>query len=385
MSTAEAAASLFGSDDAASDLFASLGTDSDPSPSFGPDTSAYPAENAQPAQANSWTESSHYGQQSSSYLSDDGVFAPPVEDLKNTTGTGHAQWQQHDQQTYTGYHPAEVQDTAPAAVYDPGANYNPYAPTASHSVPATPPGQLTYHHYAPPPVNQSYAAPSAPISTSSQSAYSAYTPATPSTTTYTSPYSVANTPYVSQKAAVVPPPPAPAPVLNRPKLSNAYDPPFPTSRPSRRGVSASARSSAYNAYSQAPLPPPLLPSGGQFTPSGYALPPPLPSESPKLAGPNLDYRGKVDFHSNAPLYNPDAGNVSNAPPPRATPDSFAHQPSGEISHPSSSTSFVSGAQVAAISDMRVLPANTSIVAHQFHLFANQRAFFRHIAPPAIFV
>ncbi|KAJ6596911.1 Sec23-binding domain of Sec16-domain-containing protein [Mycena vulgaris] len=360
MTTAEAAASLFGADDAASDLFASLGTD--PSPQLVPDTSV---ESAQPAEYNSWPEhSQYYEQDPSSYQpglgNGAGVFAPSsasIQDL-NTNGTGYTQsqeqWQQYESQAYTRPAPAEVQNTAPAAVYDPGANYNPYAPAANHSVPTSPPAQLAYNPYAPP-ATQSYAVPPVPISTPSQTAYSPYAPATPSAA-YASPYSpsVGSTPYASQKAAVVPPPPAPAPVLNRPKLSNAYDPPFPTSRSSRRAISSSARSSAYTTYSQAPPPPPPpLPSKGSYTSSGYPLPPPpYPSEPTIHAVPvsNATNWGPNSHSSvsNTPQYSPDAASVSLAGPPPPRPLSSAYQSSGEIPHLSSRPSYDSVAQVEPV-------------------------------------
>ncbi|KAJ7850779.1 hypothetical protein B0H14DRAFT_2581770 [Mycena olivaceomarginata] len=125
----------------------------------------------------------------------------------------------------------EVQNTTQAAAFEPYTTPDTYNPPRTILTPA--------------PATQSYAVPPVAPSAASQSAYSPYTPATPPST-YDLPYStsVGNTSYMSQKVAVVPPPPAPAPVLNRPKLSNAYDPPFSTSRSTRRGVSPSARSSS---------------------------------------------------------------------------------------------------------------------------------------------
>ncbi|KAF7363489.1 Protein transport protein sec16 [Mycena sanguinolenta] len=303
---AEAASSLFGTDESASDLFASLGADTAAQGVF--DTSSddqfsnssafdvFPPANSQAGDNNSWPESfQHSSQQPSSYqptpVSTGGAYPLPTvpAQLSNTPT------QQHEPQ------PPEVQKTTQDATFETYTSPNghaPYAPApATHSVPANPPVQPAYNPYAPPAVTQSYAAPPvapatpsqsayspyAPPATPSQSTYSPYAPPTPSATSaYPAPYSssVGSTPYGAKKIAVVPPPPAPAPVLNRPKLANAYDPPIPASRPSRRGVSGSARPiSAYGSYSQAPapVPPPPLPAGGQFTPSGYALPPPSSS------------------------------------------------------------------------------------------------------------
>ncbi|KAJ7709887.1 Sec23-binding domain of Sec16-domain-containing protein [Mycena rosella] len=378
MSTAEAAASLFGADDPASDLFASLGTDSSPQL---PDTSPYPVESAQPAEYNSWLEPSQYGEDLSAYQADPGhdggVFAPPAASQElNANGASYTQsqeqWQQYEQHAYAP--PAAVQDTAPAAVYDPGANYNPYAPTANHSVPANPPAQPAYNPYAPPPATPSYAVPLAPVSTPSQSAYSAYSAYAPVTppATYASSYStpIGNTSYASQKAAVVPPPPAPAPVLNRPKLSNAYDPPFPTSRSSRRAVSSSVRSSAYASYSQPPLPPPPPPSGGTFSSSGYPLPPPPPpSEAAIHAVPQSNW-GAPGSHSsvpNAPYYNAGAASASieMAVPPPPRPPSSAYQSSGEIPHLGSGNSYdLQGAPVDFESGQPLLPAEPLVGGEQ---------------------
>lgn len=143
---------------------------------------------------------------------------------------------------------------------------------------------------------------------------------------------------MAKKVAVVPPPPAPAPVLNRPKLANAYDPPIPSSRSSRRGVSGSARPiSAYGSYSQAPAPtpPPPLPTGGQFTSSGYALPPPPPGP----ASPMLNATG----HPPAPYYGSGPPSVG-LPPPPPRPLSSAYTPVGDAQHSGTTASYDSVVQ-----------------------------------------
>ncbi|KAJ7632637.1 Sec23-binding domain of Sec16-domain-containing protein [Roridomyces roridus] len=305
-STAEAAASLFGSDDAASDLFASLGTEPAADPIF--DTA--PPSNST---GSSWPETSQYTPQEP--LASQQDYAPQQDSYPQAAAT---QWQQQYQAPATGTVLPSPQTLS----------YAPYAPVDNRSVPS--PTQPAYNPYSPPAASQSYAA-----TTASQSAYGSYAPATPSyapatpsyapttpsyapatpsyastTPSYGSSYSapVANTAYASQTAAAIPPPPPPAQALNRPKVSNAYDPPFPTSRPARRGVSSSSRSSPY--VSQAPAPPPALPAGGQFTASGYQLPPPPPAQA--LAHAN---------HHAPP---------ASVGPPR--PPSSTYAPSGEMPH-----------------------------------------------------
>ncbi|KAF7304925.1 Protein transport protein sec16 [Mycena kentingensis (nom. inval.)] len=179
--------------------------------------------------------------------------------------------------------PPPVQDAPLEAPTQPSKPYSPYAPQTSSYAPTT-------NTYAPPAPN-----PYAPPATPAQSAYNptpyappAAAPSTAYSTQYKSPYATyaqtPATPYAAQQVPVVPPPPAPAPSLNRPKISNAYDPPFPTSRPNHRAASG-ARNSAYAQYAtplQPPPPVPPLPSGPQFTASGYALPPPPPERSGSL-------------------------------------------------------------------------------------------------------
>ncbi|KAJ6630820.1 Sec23-binding domain of Sec16-domain-containing protein [Mycena sp. CBHHK59/15] len=243
MSAVEPAASLFGSDDPDSDLFASLGADDSPQ---------------------SVSNQAELSNDSTAYTSQPSFNHQDLANGSVAYSQSQAQWQSYEPKSYQPP-TTEAQNTTPAVVYDP------YAPATNYAIPANPPVQPAYNPYAPPPTTQSYAVPPLPPSTS-QSAYGY--PAAKPAATYASPYSVApKTPYVAQTAAVVPPPPAPAPVLNRPKLSNAYDPPFLTTRSTRRGVS-SARSTAYSSHPPA-IPPPL-PSGGQFTSSGYPLPPPPP-------------------------------------------------------------------------------------------------------------
>lgn len=83
----------------------------------------------------------------------------------------------------------------------------------------------------------------------------------------------------------LPPVPSHVATINRPKVSNAYDPPFPTTKSSRRGARTGSGQpfTGYNAYQTKP-PPPAEPYA---TPPQYPPPPPpapvpqqYPSQSP---------------------------------------------------------------------------------------------------------
>ncbi|KAF7294895.1 Protein transport protein sec16 [Mycena indigotica] len=193
-------------------------------------------------------------------------------------------WLQPSAPTNTSIPPPPVRDAPLEAPVEPAKNYNPYAPpTNSYNPPAS--------SYTP--AVNSYTPPANPYtpSTPAQSTFNAYAPPVPSPSTPYSPqysaastnrYETTTTPFSAQKVAV-PPPPAPATsTLNRPKISNAYDPPIFTS--SRRQPSATSQNSAYARYAS-PLPP-APPPAGQFTSSGYAIPPPPPPQERASPVPN---------------------------------------------------------------------------------------------------
>ena len=157
---------------------------------------------------------------------------------------------------------------------------DPYAPPSSFATTNAP--QPTYYTSTQP--GQGYN----PLATSSNS-YSYSLPASqPSGPRYTPSYLASSqTSYIQQNSDFKPPvplsvpPPAPAPVdtINRPKLSNAYDPPFPTTTKSRRNVAPRMGSqihSGYNAY-QSPSP-----SGTLQGPFGASTT--LPTLPPRTAG-----------------------------------------------------------------------------------------------------
>ena len=114
---------------------------------------------------------------------------------------------------------------------------------------------------------------------SSQPSGSQYTPSypAPSQTLYIQPSIDSKSPV---PLSVPPPAPPPVEAINRPKISNAYDPPFPTMTKSRRGVTSrtglSQTHSGYVAYQ--PLPPPAT-LEGPFAPPSAPQPPPLHNDA----------------------------------------------------------------------------------------------------------
>ncbi|KAK7020573.1 protein transport protein sec16 [Favolaschia claudopus] len=433
---AEAAASLFGTDESASDLFASLGTEtssrgvfdtpsdsqfSDNSPSF----DVFSTEDPHSRQDTSWTEFSQSTQQSSSYPSNVGGAGgiPPLPASNHSTDTG-AEYQTQTPQLASVFNEVEQQNTTQAAAsnpYVPPVSYNPPAAMPiSRSTPPNPLAQPVHNPYAPTATTNAYTQPLVAPPTPSKSSYSPYTPSTPSaTSTHPSPYngSGGGSSFSPHKVGVVPPPPAPAPVLNRPKLANAYDPPIPASRPSRRGVSGPARPiSAYGSYSQppAPTPPSPVPASSQYTASGYALPP-LPS------APATNNRPAPQNHSSAtgaglpppprPLssnYAPSIGLASQPSPESVPHTNYGHSPpqtalerssspaklersmspaksSGLRSHSNSLSSQTSSSSTGPsifpsppLPDQSVSPTNTAVNASPY---TNGSAVPTPIAPP----
>nr|GAT53207.1 copII vesicle coat protein [Mycena chlorophos] len=229
---AQDASDLFGAPGAADDLFASLGDGSDVL--TGTNDWLDPA----PAAASAPTAT---------------PLAPPVRDVPLV--------------------PAEV--AKPSNPYTPPAPSNPYAlPAVQPKTPQANPYLPPTNPYAPPtPAKSSFGAYAPPPTPSS--AKSPYSTSTPTRT------DLASSPYGGQKVAV-PPPPAPAPQINRPKVSNAYDPPIFATTNRRQASATQTQNSAYARYaSPLPPPPPLgSPSASGFTQSGYALPPPPPGPTP---------------------------------------------------------------------------------------------------------
>ncbi|KAG6866929.1 hypothetical protein C0991_003845 [Blastosporella zonata] len=182
------------------------------------------------------------------------------------------------------------------------------APTSGAYVPQVPVNtQEPYNAYIPAQPTQSYL-PLQPAPATS--AYSPYAPAVPVVPdTYASQYTPSHaggrsmyTPAVPVEhpappkpisSAIVPPPAPPsAATITRPKLPNAYDPPFPTSTKNRRTARTGSGQNAYgyNPYETASPPVPAygLPSQAspyvsqQTPPPPAALPPPQPLPPPPL-------------------------------------------------------------------------------------------------------
>jgi COPII coat assembly protein SEC16 len=175
----------------------------------------------------------------------------------------------------------------------PSNPYDPYTPRANtiptqSSAPHTP----QTHHQQPTSMSTSTYAPSQ-LPSSSQAAYKSYTPSvfghqTTSDTSMSYPYAaIGQTSYsaVTKITPSVPPPPAPSAEAYRPKKSNAYDPPLPPPKSSRRAVSAAhptrtvspaVGQQTYPLYDSSTLPPP----------------PPLPAQyASYLSPPNVQSYG----------------------------------------------------------------------------------------------
>ncbi|KIK57809.1 hypothetical protein GYMLUDRAFT_61199 [Collybiopsis luxurians FD-317 M1] len=320
MSGLETAASLFGTDDSTSDPFASLGSDSQPTaagvhnanddlfavndPSSAPDffsaSQSYPEQAIQPEAAlqsqephSSWPETNSYdlGPQNVQSTS---VHNHQGQQPEQTYGD---QWQNYSQQAnfasthangttqahqpfnaYTSSQYTNTPQTMPPQSYGAASTYsqsayNPYAPASSYSSASS---QSAYDPYAPPVQSQKTTPPLA----SPQTSHGSYAP--PSQSNYGVPsYAVPaqQNSYGSQKTAssvgaVVPPTPK-AP-LNRPKVLNAYDPPFPTTTTRRQARNATSPPS-FNNYTSISPPPPLPPT------HSIILPPPNVAHAPPLA------------------------------------------------------------------------------------------------------
>jgi hypothetical protein len=197
--------------------------------------------------------------------------------------------------------------------------YDPYAPTLSHATPPAPsvypPTQYNTSTTVRSP-NPYIPAPAVPLQPSTQTPYS-YTPSSqPQSTasTYSSPYASVHQPTYTPVntnpttiSSQIPPqalPPVPLPVasINRPKLSNAYDPPFPTTKPSRRSARTGSGQQSYTGYSAyQPISPPV-PESHVATPP-YPPPPPFrtPSQQPaqSLGFYEQSYSGQNDSTTHA--------------------------------------------------------------------------------------
>lgn len=131
---------------------------------------------------------------------------------------------------------------------------------SNYSLPTNPSSYTQPSYPTPQQPTNSYAPPVVPTPSPSQPMYKPYAPS--ATSQFNSSYaSTSQTPYTTNVA--VPPPPSPAATINRPKVSNAYDPPFPTSKSTRRGASARTAFgqqayTAYQSHTAGSRPPPIV-------------------------------------------------------------------------------------------------------------------------------
>lgn len=119
------------------------------------------------------------------------------------------------------------------------------------------------------------------------------------------------------------PAPAPPPVtkpIERPKVSNAYDPPFPTTKSRRAGRSTSQTQQAYGTYGtyQAPVAPPVVP------PPRATPPPPKASVYPNHHKPPPNAHSRTDYSAYSSPVQPPARRETSSPyaarsPPAQSP------------------------------------------------------------------
>ncbi|KAG6814357.1 hypothetical protein H0H92_010943 [Tricholoma furcatifolium] len=338
MNGVEAAASLFGPDEPASDPFASLGGETDPESStdnlFNADgaprdvdffSTSQGGQDVYGAPDNSTPDTSqHYGQsQSTSYPTNstgqEGWYN------QQSSGNGYASQQSylppvHDttQQAKAGsnaYDPYASTTSSPYVGQPAAQSYDPYAPSQpvnDRYAPAQPmnnysspqPAQTAYS--SPQPAQTAYSSPQPAQSaySSPQPAQSAYSPyAAPSqgyASQYASPYTGSNQSAYAPVASADPkqtslavPPPAPATTtIERPKVSNAYDPPFPTTFKNRKAsrMASGPNAYGYNAYETQSPPVPAYGLTPQTSPFMQQQTPPQSFPPPPQATPPLPQR-----------------------------------------------------------------------------------------------
>ncbi|RDB21051.1 COPII coat assembly protein sec16 [Hypsizygus marmoreus] len=354
MNGVEAAASLFGPEEPSSDPFAALGADTAPQPSTndlfqGDGASGQPdflspgdtglldaGDNAAPDASHLYThtEVTTGYSASSSYLG-----------AGSTSQQGwydeHGHWQNYEQThavvQSTLATVAERESYAPQEHHDTSNYvYNPYAPASNaYNPPVNAPtyAQTPYNAYSPAQPTNPYA-PSQTVApaTSSYTPY-AYTPssvaqapASQYAPSYATGHQTGYTPSTTlPPSSVSVPPPAtakpPAATITRPKISNAYDPPFPAMTMStRRGARAGSgqHSYGYSAYESAssntgpfgvplsqppfqssPTPPPQRPHSRPPPPQSHP-PPPQSHPPPPQSHPPPPARSPVYHHLQRP-------------------------------------------------------------------------------------
>ncbi|KAF8628402.1 hypothetical protein AX15_003926 [Amanita polypyramis BW_CC] len=256
MNGVEAAASLFGSDDSSSDPFASLGDSAIPS-TFSDYTAHVPQAEEQllPGQSSvpNETQLMTPGENTSRHYPAMQQGSFQGYDHLSPYGSSSAVGQQQTSNWYGADGHTNV-STQQDQNHTANANYWSAYSTSPEPPRTTVPSQNTYDPYTPPIMNGTYTnAYTASTSASDYSPYkatvvpptkspvshhsSSYTPVTSTTHTASTPPS--NKMNVSSLTASFPLPPAPVPatIITRPKISNAYDPPFPPTTKSKRVLS----------------------------------------------------------------------------------------------------------------------------------------------------
>ncbi|KAF8654092.1 hypothetical protein AX16_003625 [Volvariella volvacea WC 439] len=413
MNGVEAAASLFGSEESSSsDPFAAIvgpeqGANNSAAGDLFSSSSGYAeqdffsstSKDQQPLgltrQDPHGTVGQHNGQESSSHqYGYQGAYSQDTSNLgqdqsQNWYG-GQQQWAGQQQQ-YTagsGAHPEHGANVYSPEQYQPTSyqQSDPYAPpttTYSHmTAPSTTSSgyaaSSTYDPYAPsaqtsnPPTN-SYAPPS--HTTTTNTAHSSYDPYSPQSASLASSHyghhtsqpsysysSMTHTPAQAPPTTApttsipAPPPPAPTAALNRTKATNAYDPPFPTSKPRAPRTSAMHTTySAYGGYQAANATPPPAPVSHSYSPSAYghnvqaAVPPPPARASTTHSSlsphPTQGYSSQTTFNT---AYTPSDHNrtydgLPHNEPRNDSPYSTTHWPSQPSTAANHSPSLVKAA------------------------------------------
>ncbi|KAG5638379.1 hypothetical protein H0H81_000390 [Sphagnurus paluster] len=347
MNGVEAAASLFGSEELGSDPFASLGgvppqsSENDLFSGDGASTNSgfldgpqpsdlFPLEDISAQDAyqyntqtyNGYSTNSTYSDMAAGTTSQTGWYSsqgssqnypqPPqsTEAKLNTTAESYAP--QHEYQSTNNAYAAYV------------PSVNAYAPTPAFENPVQ--NQSTYNPYLPSQVSSSYAPPQPAALVNSSYSPNAYAPTvTQALGSQNTPvFGGARTPYAvpvqqttpHQPSSLVPvPAPTPTSTVTRPKISNAYDPPFPTVAKGKRGTRSGSgpQSYGYSAY-EAISPPVKAYTSQALQYSTSQTPPPQGTPSQQIPPTQLPNR-------NHPTYRPPSR-------PNSSHDLLEQNPSG---------------------------------------------------------
>ncbi|OAX44673.1 hypothetical protein K503DRAFT_705929 [Rhizopogon vinicolor AM-OR11-026] len=348
MSTVEAAASLFGSDgDSGPDPFAVIGNEeTDTTPPAGlmrheygqHDSTSYPSnmgqdasslfaedhmpQSAQHFQQDSWSvpaqqdfsapDNSQYSNNSAAvYEESQGRYPEPS---YPSTAQPQAPYAQQPAQGYTHaasvYHQYQPDSNPPSSQYN-GSQYivQPYAPVHSSYDSYTPTANIA--------TNRTQQPPPPAVPGDSQDVYGLYNPMTRSVSQPHPSSAYAATPKHSSPS--IPPPPVEVPPAAsfRPKTSNAYDPPLPPLKVSKRAVSARTPAlgqyASYGKPSQVPPVPPIPPSnsnsdmyGSLSSSSAHpsVSPPPPRAQVPRQLTNALGPTPAYDSHQHLPPAQP---------------------------------------------------------------------------------